>query len=241
MAGGASRSIWNGGNRPLRIATMAKAKIRPSPALMQRVERAFLDHGYAELSMRGLAAACDFSTRALYHYFSNKEEAFRASVRFQNDVALAAGFAAGRAQRANGGSALDILAEIMNVRFGETRRKANASRHVIELSAEVFKRCSDIVTEVALLFEEDLAKLLAELEEVGLLRLRAGAPEEVAQALANGARGVNQRLPPVAPDDLARHYREMCAFILYGCADLPAMHPAAHRPLAREHRETEQS
>src|ERR1700744_1964243 len=101
------------------MAGMAKAKSRPSPALMQRVQRAFLDHGYSELSMRGLASACDFSPRALYHYFSSKEEAFRASVQYHNDLALAAGFASGRARRAAGGSALDILAEIMNERYGE--------------------------------------------------------------------------------------------------------------------------
>ena len=30
--------------------------------------------------------------------------------------------------------------------------------------------------------------------------------KQLAQALANGARGVNQRLPPVAPEDLTAHY-----------------------------------
>jgi AcrR family transcriptional regulator len=205
------------------MAGMTKGKSKPSAALMQRVQKAFLDHGYSELSMRGLASACDFSARALYHYFSSKEEAFRASVRYHNDLALAAGFARGRARLADGGTALDVLAEIMNERYGETRRKANASSHVVELNAEVFKRCNDIVTAVALYFEDELAKLVVELEKAGLLRLRPGmAADQVAQALANGARGVNQRLPPVAPDELASRYREMCSFILYGCAEIPA-------------------
>jgi AcrR family transcriptional regulator len=221
---------------------MAKEKIRPNATLMQRVERAFLDHGYSELSMRGLAGACDFSTRALYHYFSNKGEAFRTAVQYQNDLALAAGFAAGRARWTDGGSALDIFAEIMNVRFGETRRKANASRHLVELNAEVFKRCNDIVTAVALSFEAELAKLVSELETAGLLRLREGvAPGQVAQALANGARGVNQRLPPVAPDDLAGRYREMCGFILYGCADIPVARSPAPRARLAQQTESERS
>jgi len=221
---------------------MAKGKIRPNPTLMQRVEKAFLDHGYSELSMRGLASACDFSTRALYHYFSNKGQAFRSSVQYQNDLALAAGFAAGRVRWADGGSALDIVAEIMNVRFGETRRKANASRHLVELNAEVFKRCNDIVTAVALFFEAELAKLVTELESAGLLRLRQGVtPDQVAQALANGARGVNQRLPPVAPDDLAARYRDMCGFILYGCADIPVARGRAQRTSVVEHMESGRS
>jgi AcrR family transcriptional regulator len=224
------------------MAAMAKVKTRPNPALMQRVQKAFLDHGYSELSMRGLASACDFSTRALYHYFSSKEQAFRASVQYHNDVALTAGLARGRTRWADGGSALDIFAEIMNVRFGETRRKANISRHIVELNAEVFKRCNDIITAVALFFEAELAKLVTELESAGLLRLRPGvSPDQIAQALANGARGVNQRLPPVAPDELEGRYREMCAFILYGCADIPVPRLGTQRTGAIEEMESERS
>ncbi len=189
---------------------------------MLRVESAFAAHGYSELTMRGLAKACDFSTRALYFYFSNKEEAFRAAVRFRNDLALGTGFAAGREQWAAGGDALDILAAVINIRYGDTRRIANASPHLVELNAEVFKRCNDIVTEVALFFEAELGKLIVELQDAGLLRLGADVtPDRAARALANGARGVNQRLPPVAPKDLARNYREMCSFVLYGCAEIP--------------------
>ncbi len=92
----------------------------------------------------------------------------------------------------------------------------------MELNAEVFKRCNDIVTAVALYFEAELAKLIAELQQARLLTLRADlTADHVARALANGARGVNQRLPPIPPDDLAESYRQMCRFILYGCADTP--------------------
>jgi len=200
----------------------ARKRLHPSPALLERVDNAFLGHGYGALSMLGLAKACDLSARALYYYFQNKEEAFRASVQYGNDVALNASLAAGRAQRARGGSALDVLSEILITRYGIVRRKANASPHMLELNAEVFKRCNDIVTAVALYFEAELAKVVVELQQARLLALRADLTvEQAARALANGARGVNQRLPPVAPDDLAESYREMCRFILYGCADTP--------------------
>lgn len=192
-----------------------------------------MTHGYGALTMRAIAKACGFSTRALYFYFSNKEEVFRAVVRFRNELALSTGFEAGRRSREAGGDALDILSDIINIRYGDTRRLANASPHLIELNAQVFTFCNDIVTEVALIFEADLAKVIAELGDAGLLRLHPGfTPEQMAQALANGARGVNQRLPPIPPRDLARSYHEMCGFILRGSADIKArpLSPAGKGP-----------
>ncbi|HEX3505554.1 MAG TPA: helix-turn-helix domain-containing protein [Xanthobacteraceae bacterium] len=200
---------------------MAKKKFQPAPALVLQIEKAFAIFGYSKLTMRALAKECNFSTRALYFYFSNKEEAFRALVRFRNDLSITMGFAAGQRVWTTGGNALDILAETINVRYGDTRRVANASPHLVELNAEVFTRCNDIVTEVALRFEEQLAKLIVKLEDAGLLQLEAGVTaKQMAEALANGARGVNQRLPAVPPKDLAARYHEMCRFILYGGAEI---------------------
>jgi AcrR family transcriptional regulator len=202
---------------------MASKKLQPSPALLLQIETAFLAHGYRALTMEKLADACNFSRRALYFYFSSKAEAFRATVLFRNEVALNTSFAAGRKRWSEGGNALEILAEIINIRYGDTRRMANASQHVVELNGEVFTRCNDIVKDVALLFEIDLAKLIIELQSAGLVRLRPEmTAEQLSQALANGARGVNQRLPPAAPEELANRYRDMCRYILYGCAEMPA-------------------
>jgi AcrR family transcriptional regulator len=203
---------------------MASKKLQPSPALLFQMERTFLEHGYSALTMEKLAEACNFSRRALYFYFSSKAEAFRAFVLFRNEVALSTSFAAGRKRWSEGGNALEIIAEIVNIRYGDTRRLANASKHVVELNAEVFTRCNDIVRDVALMFEADLAKLIIELQAAGVLRLRADVTaEQLSQTLANGARGVNQRLPSVSPQDLADHYRDMCRYILYGCAEMPVV------------------
>src|ERR1700743_1811664 len=101
---------------------MSKRKSEPAPALMLQVEKAFTTQGYAALTMRALAKACDFSTRALYFYFGNKEEAFRAVIRFRNELALRTGFEAGGKSGEAGGDALDILSAIINVRYGDTRR-----------------------------------------------------------------------------------------------------------------------
>ena len=202
---------------------MAKKKIQPGPDLLMRVETAFLSRGYDDLSMIDLAQACGFSTRSLYNYFDHKEEAFRAVISWRNQVAMAEGLAAGRAQKAAGAGPLDIFGETVNVRYGSVRRVANASPHVIALAAEVATRCNDIVTEVATTFQVELAQLLRECEADRLLSLQDDVTlEQAAQALADGARGVNQHLPPPAPGELAGRYRQMCRFVLSGCAEIPA-------------------
>ena len=200
---------------------MPKKMIQPGQDLLLRVNQAFLDYGYSELSMVGLAKACGFTQRALYYYFSNKEEAFRAAIQSRNDEAIRLGLEAGEAMRAKGGSALDIFTEIMNVRYGETRRMLNLSPHIIELNAEAFKRCRAQMIQVAISFQADLEKLIVDFNETGLLQMKDDVtPAQLAQALADGARGVNQALPPISSEDLPGRYRQMCKLILYGSARL---------------------
>jgi AcrR family transcriptional regulator len=209
---------------------MPKKKLQPSPAMLLHMEQALFTHGYSGLTMEQFAEACNFSRRALYFYFSNKQEVFRAIVRFRNELGLTTGFASGRKRWSEGGNALEILAEVINLRYGDLRRLANTSPHLVELNSEVFRRCNDIVRDVAIYFESELAKLILELQRDGLLHLRVDVTaEQLAQALANGARGVNQRVPAIAPEELEYHYRDMCRFILYGCAEMPVTHPRTER------------
>ncbi|WP_229184098.1 TetR/AcrR family transcriptional regulator [Bradyrhizobium oropedii] len=201
---------------------MSKKMIKPGPDLLLQVDRAFLDYGYSGLSMVGLAKACGFTQRALYYYFSNKEEAFRAVIswRHVDDVGLA--LEAGRSVRAKGGGALDIFARILDVRYGETRRRLTHSPHTVELNAEAFKRCRDLMIKSAVSFQADLESLVIELQAAKLLKLNgAFTPAQIAQALADGGRAVNQSLPPIAHDDFSARYRQMCAMVLYGCAVMP--------------------
>jgi hypothetical protein len=48
---------------------------------------------------------------------------------------MTTGFEAGGKRREAGGDALDILSDIIDVRYGDIRRIANASPHLIELNA----------------------------------------------------------------------------------------------------------
>jgi AcrR family transcriptional regulator len=200
---------------------MANKHLQPTPVLMLKVEAAFLAHGYHDMTMEELAKACNFSRRALYFYFSSKSDAFRAVVRFRNDLALTTGFEIGRKRWSEGADALDILSSIINIRYGDTRRIGNASPHVVELNAEVFTQCVDIVRDVAIYFEAELATFIIELRDDGVIRLQPGVTAVgLARALADGARGVNQRLPPVPPRELETRYRDMCRYVLYGGTEM---------------------
>ena len=96
--------------------------------LAARLRQAFLDHGYEQMTMSGLAQLCGFSRRALYHHFSNKEEAFRYWLEFYGHESIAAGLAAGRAVMEAGGSAVDVMVETMNVRYGTPAAGSAAHR-----------------------------------------------------------------------------------------------------------------
>src|SRR5215813_7419620 len=120
------------GSRDANIPRMANKRLQPSPALLLKVESAFLAHGYRALTMEKLAGACKFSRRALYFYFRSKSDAFRAAVRFRNELALTAGLESGRKHWSQGGDALEILAAVINIRHGDIRRIANASAHLVE-------------------------------------------------------------------------------------------------------------
>ncbi|MEC4589856.1 TetR/AcrR family transcriptional regulator [Nitrospirillum amazonense] len=201
---------------------MAEKTLKPGNDLMKRVQQAFLTYGYSDLTMVDLAEACGFTRRALYHYFSNKEDAFKATMRHENAALIQAGMEAGARVRQAGGSALDIITEIMDVRYGYTRRVLSKSPHIIDLNAEAFKRGREQMIEAAINFQAQLEKLLRELEQDGLLRL---SPEfthaMAAQALADGGRAVNQSLPPFPAEHLTARYRAMCRAVLFGCATLP--------------------
>jgi AcrR family transcriptional regulator len=185
--------------------------------LVSRLERAFLDHGYENLTMTGLAKAVDVTRRTLYNYFSGKEEAFRFLIENVNAQAVEIGMAAGRAAQADGRDAVEILATILDTRYGNTRRRLARSPHALEINDQAFRRCRDIMIASAIGFQSELAGFIVELEASGILRVKpdVGA-ETLAQLLADGARGTNQSLPPIEPAKLHLRYRDMVGALLHG-------------------------
>lgn len=198
--------------------------------LAERLRAAFLDHGYEQMSMSGLAQLCGFSRRALYHHFSNKEEAFRHWLDVYGRQSIALGLAAGRRRLDEGGGAMDVIVEIINVRYGDARRRLALSPHALEINDQAFRRCRDVMIGAAVDFQEKLADIVVELENRGLLRLKPGVtPAMLAQSLCDGARGTNQSLPPIPIDQLAARYRRIVEAILFGAASPPAKGQAVKR------------
>jgi hypothetical protein len=96
------------------------------------------------------------------------------------------------------------------------------SPHTVELNAEAFKRCRDLMIKSAIAFQADLENVIADLQASRMLKLNHRfTPAQIAQALADGGRAVNQALPPIASEDYSARYRQICEMVLYGCAVLP--------------------
>ncbi len=191
--------------------------------LAARLRQAFLDHGYEQMTMSGLAQLCGFSRRALYHHFSSKEEAFRHWLDFYGRESIAEGIAAGRAAMETGGGTVDVLVDVMNVRYGDARRRLSRSPHALEINDQAFRRARDIMIGAAVDFQAKVADLLVELEARRLIVLKPGVtPETLAQSLCDGARGTNQALPPIPIDELHLRYRQIIEAILFGAAAPPA-------------------
>lgn len=195
------------------------------------LRRAFLEHGYEHLTMSTIASVCGLTRRALYHHFSSKEEAFRFWLRHSNEAAVTAGFAAARGVLEASGDAIDVVTTLVDVRYGDNRRRLAASPHALEINDQAFRRCRDIMDDSARAFQAGFAELLAEMAECGLFALRSEpSPADLAQILADGARGVNQSRPAASASELATRYRNMCAAILYGTVDPAGAPPVAGSP-----------
>jgi AcrR family transcriptional regulator len=193
--------------------------------LVTRLEQAFLGHGYERLTMTALADAIGLTRRTLYNHFSRKEEAFRVLIESVNSAAVEAGIAAGRAALDAAQDPVDVFAVTLDTRYGHNRRRLATSPHAVEINDQAFRRCRDLMIVSAESFHGELAGLIAEMTALGLLRLRDGiAPRDLAQLLADGARGTHQSLPPVDPAGLHRRYVLMVRALLHGTVHTDVNH-----------------
>ena len=197
----------------------ARALMQPSGEMMERVRDAFLDYGFRALSMGELAEACGYTRRNLYNYFSNKEDAFRTLIAFTNSEQGRLGIEAGRRLFDRNANALEVVTEILVVRYATIRKLLSGSPHAGEINNEAFRLCHDIMVQSAGVFTNALKGVIVDLQKAGRLQLDAGiSAAQLAQLLGDGVRGINQSLPPVAAEALPGRYRLMCQAILYGGA-----------------------
>jgi len=167
--------------------------------------------------MSELAQLCGVTRRALYHHYSNKADAFRCVMRAYGDDVVELGLAAGWSQLRQGGSAVDVLTDIFDVRFGEARRLLATSPHAAEIFDQAYRLARDIMVEQATYFHAELETLIVAMEQKKLLTLNPGIiPGELASLLTDGARGAHHRLPPIPLGELSAHNRRILSVILYG-------------------------
>jgi AcrR family transcriptional regulator len=198
--------------------SVQRALLQPNRELTTKITMAFLHFGYETMTMVSLAKACEFSRPALYQYFQNKEQAFRFSTRAVNIRAIDSAFALGEKLMREGRPATDVFAEVTFARYALMRTADLQSPHRVELNAAAARKCGDLLIEVSLMFRDRLTELLAKQFSAGRMTPRKGvATTEIAQALADGARGVDQSLPPPAPEELLARHRWMVRAVLYGC------------------------
>lgn len=189
--------------------------------LADSLRRAFSERGYENLTMGEIAEYCGFTRRALYHHFSNKEEAFRFSMRYDNERLIDKGMAAARELMWTGADAVDVLTEMLDVRYGETRRLVASSPFTVELNDHAYRRGRDVMIWAATEFQKQVADLLRQMvEERELFILKPGMTfEELAQIICDGARANNQALPPIPIEQLPARYRAMTRALLYGTVE----------------------
>lgn len=188
--------------------------------VVQRARDAFLRKGYSRQTMSALADACGLTRRGLYKHFKSKEDLFRATLRFQNAEAFGAATWAAEKALARGGTALDVVLAWLDTRYGETRRAVVRSPYGAEVNVMAFELGSDVMLEIS---EESNARVTALVDTLcarKMLQLRKGLTSaDVAQLLADGARGVNQQRPAIPISQLTVRYRRLAEAILYGCAE----------------------
>jgi AcrR family transcriptional regulator len=178
---------------------------------------AFFDVGYEAMTMLALAPLAGVSRRTLYNHFANKEDAFRFLMRCDGDMAIEKSMQVAREKLDAGAKPLDIFVALMDARYADNRRRFAASKHALEINEKTFRIGRDIQIEHATTFQDEVAVLIGEMQERGVLALKRGtSAADLAQMLCDGARGSNQTLPPIPIEKLTDRYRKVLGAILYG-------------------------
>lgn len=109
---------------------------------IEKIRQALLKFGYERLTMTELAAFCGLTRRARYDHFSGKDDAFRAVIQQTGDMSIALGFEAARAILEGGGTPLDVIVTLFDVRSGGPRRDLAAYAHAQDVNDAAFSLCS---------------------------------------------------------------------------------------------------
>jgi len=148
----------------------------------------FARYGYRRTSVADIAEAAGLSRPALYHYFRNKEDVFRAlSQRINRGVLAAVTEAAHR-----GGDTRERLAAVLEARAGWAFELLHASEHGRELIDAKNRLCGAAGADANAQFTALLERILARGEAKGEIALgpTGMSPAEAAGFLMDSVEGV---------------------------------------------------
>jgi TetR/AcrR family transcriptional regulator len=165
-------------------------------------------HGYRRASMELIAEAAGMSRPAVYQYFPNKEQVFRATGARLLEQTLAAASAAGDAA----GPVADRLYAVLAVKL-DLSAATIAPGHRRDLVAEASTIAADLVTG----FEERLIPIVEGVLTSGDLAPTEALPlRDVAMVLCAALTGIGQENSP--PDVLRLRLRQLVDLTLRGLA-----------------------
>lgn len=139
----------------------------------------FAHYGYRRTSLGDIAEAAGLSRPALYHYFRNKEDVFRAlSQRINKGVVVAVTEAAGQP-----GDTLARLTAVLEARAGWAFDLLHASEHGRELIDAKNRLCGQAGAEADAAFVDLVERILARGDAKGEIALGAAGLSPTAAAL----------------------------------------------------------
>ncbi|MDQ0465557.1 AcrR family transcriptional regulator [Caulobacter ginsengisoli] len=177
----------------------------------------FAHYGYRRTSLGDIAEAAGLSRPALYHYFHNKEDVFRALAQRINRGVVEAVTAA--AQRE--GDTLARLTAVVEARVGWAFDLLHASEHGRELIDEKNRLCGAAGADTNAEFAALLERILARGEARGEISLASVAmsPREAALFLIDSVEGV---IGKETVEAAARHRLRILTQLFVGGLRVPA-------------------
>lgn len=191
-------------------------------AILDAAFTRFARYGYRRTSLGDIAEEAGLSRPALYHYFRNKDDVFRAlSQRINRGVTEAVTAAAARRE----GDTQTRLFETLEARVGWAFDLLHVSEHGRELVDEKNRLCGGAGAEFNARFAGLLAQVLAEGEARGEISLTSigMTPDAAARFLMDSVEGVLAR---ETSEPAARHRLRILTQLFVGGLRRPAQNGA---------------
>lgn len=118
---------------------MATSSLDRRSQILRAAVTAFARHGFGKTSMESIASETGISRPALYQYYSNKTEIFRASVAWVTDGVVHRA----HARSASGGDREETLMQLMDL-IADLYREPEFGRIRAEMIEETYDRAGDL-------------------------------------------------------------------------------------------------